>query len=85
MLARSTTSFQRRCSRWMKAANSAPGLIDALNQAVRRALTPLALCDKLLDSGSEPAPSTTQALTMLLEQDTEKWAKLIRDKRIKAA
>jgi hypothetical protein len=48
-------------------------------------LTPLALCDKLLDSGSEPAPSTTQALTMLLEQDTEKWAKLIRDKRIKAA
>ena len=65
-------------------AKTPPALIDTLNQAVQRALTTPALRDKLLASGAEPAPSTPQALNVLLKQDSDKWAKLIRDKRIKA-
>jgi len=65
-------------------AKTPPATIAAINQAVRRALTTPALRDRLLSTGAEPAPSTPQELTSLLKADTEKWAKLIRDKKIKA-
>ena len=55
-----------------------------LNKAVRKTLGKPAVRDKLLKSGAEPAPSTPQELAALLKQDTEKWAKLIRAKNIKA-
>jgi tripartite-type tricarboxylate transporter receptor subunit TctC len=65
-------------------AKTPPAQIAVLNQAVQRALSAAALRDKLLASGTEPAPSTPQALNALLKHDSEKWAKLVRDKRIKA-
>jgi tripartite-type tricarboxylate transporter receptor subunit TctC len=40
--------------------------------------------DRLLQSGAEPAPSTPQELAALLRQDTDKWARLIKAKAIKA-
>lgn len=58
--------------------------VTEINAAVRRALTTPALRDKLLNTGAEPAPSTPQELAVLLKKDTDKWAKLIRDKKIKA-
>jgi len=58
--------------------------VQALSDAVRRALSNPALKTRLLDSGAEPAPSTPAELAALLKQDTDKWAKLIRDKKIKA-
>jgi tripartite-type tricarboxylate transporter receptor subunit TctC len=61
-----------------------PSTIDAINQAVRRALAGPALRDKLLSTGAEPAPSTPQELTTLLKKDTEKWAKPIHAKKTKA-
>ena len=61
-----------------------PAVLAELNAAVRRALTTPALRDKLLASGAEPAPSTPAELATLLKRDTDKWAKLIRDKKIKA-
>jgi hypothetical protein len=39
--------------------------------------------DRLLQTGAEPAPSTLQELTALLQRDTDKWARLIRAKNIK--
>lgn len=59
-------------------------VIEQLKRAVRRALTSPVLRDKLLASGTEPAPSTPQQLAALLKRDTEKWAQLVRDKHIKA-
>ncbi len=59
-------------------------VVHQLNEAVRRALTNPALRDKLLATGAEPAPSTPQELQALLQRDTAKWARLIRDKNIKA-
>jgi tripartite-type tricarboxylate transporter receptor subunit TctC len=65
-------------------AKTPPATIEALNQAVRAALANPVVRDKLLQSGAEPAPSTPQALAALLKHDTEKWARLIRAKHIKA-
>lgn len=65
-------------------AKTPPATLQALNAALRRALDDPTLRDKLLQTGSEPAPSTPEELTALLQQDTEKWAKLIREKTIKA-
>lgn len=65
-------------------AKTPPAALAELNAAVRRALTTPALRDKLLASGAEPAPSTPAELAALLKRDSDKWAKLIRDKKIKA-
>jgi len=65
-------------------AKTQPQVVENLNQAVRRALAAPALRDKLLASGAEPAPSTPQELATLLKNDGDKWARLIREKGIKA-
>jgi tripartite-type tricarboxylate transporter receptor subunit TctC len=61
-----------------------PATIETINQAVRRALGNVALRDKLLATGADPAPSSPQELAALLKADSEKWAALIRSKKIKA-
>ncbi len=65
-------------------AKTPSATVAALNDAVRRALNTPALKAKLLDTGAEPAPSTPGELTALLKRDTDKWAGLIRAKKIKA-
>jgi tripartite-type tricarboxylate transporter receptor subunit TctC len=57
--------------------------VQAISDAVRRALSNPTLKSRLLDSGAEPAPSTPAELAALLKHDTDKWAKLIRDRKIK--
>jgi tripartite-type tricarboxylate transporter receptor subunit TctC len=59
-------------------------VVEALNKATRATLTTPAVRDRLLQSGAEPAPSTPQELAALLRQDTDKWARLIKAKGIKA-
>jgi tripartite-type tricarboxylate transporter receptor subunit TctC len=63
-------------------AKTPPPVIDALNEAMRRTLALPAVSEKLLASGTTPAPSTQQELSALLKRDTEKWGRLIRAKRI---
>jgi tripartite-type tricarboxylate transporter receptor subunit TctC len=65
-------------------AKTPAATVQALSEAVRRALNEPALKARLLSSGAEPAPSTPAELAALLQRDTDKWAKLIRDKKIKA-
>jgi tripartite-type tricarboxylate transporter receptor subunit TctC len=65
-------------------AKTPPDVVEALNKAVRAALANPAVAAKLLASGAEPAPSSPAELTARLKQDTEKWAKLIKAKNIKA-
>jgi tripartite-type tricarboxylate transporter receptor subunit TctC len=59
-------------------------VIDALAKAVRHTLDTPAVRDRLLQLGADPAPSTPQELAALLERDSEKWARLIKAKQIKA-
>lgn len=65
-------------------AKTPPATIQALNDAVRRALSSPALREKLLATGAEPAPSTSAELAALLKHDSDKWGKMIREKKIKA-
>ncbi len=65
-------------------AKTPPATVEALSQAVRRALQTPALRDRLLATGAEPAPSTPQELATLLRQDSDKWGKLIVARKIKA-
>jgi tripartite-type tricarboxylate transporter receptor subunit TctC len=59
--------------------------IETLNAAVRRALSAPIVRGKLEDLGTEPQASTPKELEILTRQDTEKWARLIRAKNIKAS
>ncbi len=57
--------------------------VDRLNQAVKRTLANEAVRAKLLSSGAEPAASSPAELALLLKNDTAKWGKVIREKKIK--
>ncbi|RXN85472.1 tripartite tricarboxylate transporter substrate binding protein [Achromobacter aloeverae] len=61
-----------------------PERVASLNAAVGRALTAKALVDNLATQGVEPTGSTPQAFRELIQRDTEKWAKVIKDGKIKA-
>ena len=58
--------------------------LEKLSQAIRRTLANEGVKSKLLASGAEPAPSTPTELTTLLRNDTVKWGRVIREKKIKA-
>ena len=58
--------------------------VAALNRAVRTVLAMPAVSEKLAASGAVPMASTPQELAALVRHDTEKWGKLIRDKKITA-
>ena len=55
-----------------------------LNAAVRKALQSDDVRRKLVESGAEPAPSTPEQVSALIQGDGAKWAQVIHEKRIKA-
>lgn len=65
-------------------AKTPPAVVESLSSAVRKTLDTPAVRAQLLQSGAVPAPSTPQELAALVKQDTDKWAKLIKAKNIKA-
>ena len=58
--------------------------IARLNQAVIRTLNTPTVKERLLNSGTLPTSSTPTELGTLLKKDSEKWARVIREKNIKA-
>ena len=64
-------------------AKTPPATIARLNTAVRRVLGADPYRSRLVDSGAEPMPDSPEALAALADADTQKWAKIIRDKKIK--
>jgi len=65
-------------------AKTPPAVVEALSKAVAKTLETPTVQERLLQSGAVPAPSTPQELATLLKEDSEKWAKLIKAKNIKA-
>jgi tripartite-type tricarboxylate transporter receptor subunit TctC len=65
-------------------AKTPPAAIDALAQALHRALATPAVRERMLQVGTEPAPSSAPELAALLRRDSDKWARLIKAKHIKA-
>lgn len=60
-----------------------PAVVEALNKAVHATLSTPAVRDRLVNSGTKPAPSSPQELAEILERDTRKWEALIRAKNIR--
>jgi tripartite-type tricarboxylate transporter receptor subunit TctC len=58
--------------------------LERLSQAVRQTLADPDVKDRLAATGLQPAPTTSAELGRLLETDTAKWSKVIRDKKITA-
>lgn len=56
---------------------------ERVSQAVRRTLNDPAVKSKLLQSGAEPASSSTAELAALLKSDSAKWAQIVKTKNIK--
>ena len=65
-------------------AKTPPETVAAINKALRSTLADPAVREKLLKTGTEPVGSTPQELAAIQTRDTEKWAKLIRAKNIRA-
>ena len=65
-------------------AKTPPAIVDSLSKAVRRTLETPAVRERLLQSGADPAASTPQELAALVKRDSDKWARLIKAKNIKA-
>lgn len=74
------------------AARTRPGVLSAgtpaaiiakLNDAVNRALKEPDLRDKILAQGNEVAGGTPQEYAALIASESEKWARVVREARIK--
>jgi tripartite-type tricarboxylate transporter receptor subunit TctC len=61
-----------------------PDIINRVSAAVKRTLETEAVKQRLLAAGTLPASSTPQELGALLKKDSEKWARLIREKNIQS-
>jgi tripartite-type tricarboxylate transporter receptor subunit TctC len=57
-------------------------VIDHLNQAVRQAVADPTANARMTESGAEPQASSPQELAQMLQADTDKWAKLIKERHI---
>jgi tripartite-type tricarboxylate transporter receptor subunit TctC len=57
--------------------------IDKLNGAIRVSLSSEALKTKLISAGAVPDPSTPEEMAEVMRRDTEKFAKIIRERSIK--
>jgi len=57
-------------------------IINRVNAAVKRTLETESVKQRLLAAGTLPSSSTPQELSALLKKDSEKWARLIREKNI---
>lgn len=66
---------------FVSAKTPAP-IVASLNQAVRKTLAHAPTADKLLQSGAEPVGSSAEELAAVVKSDTEKWATLIKSKKI---
>jgi tripartite-type tricarboxylate transporter receptor subunit TctC len=64
-------------------ARTPPARIEVLNAAVRHVLTSEPYRKRLIDSGTEPMPSSPEQLAMRVKDDTAKWGRIIRDKKIR--
>ena len=59
-------------------------MVRCLNQELARVLNEPDVSEKLLSTGSEPAPSTPEELKSRIQSELVKWGKLIKDAGITA-
>ncbi len=64
-------------------AKTPPAIIAKLNRALRAALDDPAVHEKLTRSGAIPTPTSPEEFGKFLQEELDRWGKVIRDKGIK--
>jgi tripartite-type tricarboxylate transporter receptor subunit TctC len=64
-------------------AGTPPELIQKISTDVQRALKEPDVIPLLTAQGTEPAPTTSQQLAAYIREDTERWARIVRERDLK--
>jgi tripartite-type tricarboxylate transporter receptor subunit TctC len=60
-----------------------PEIVAKVSTDVQRALKEPDVVQQLVAQGTEPAPTTQQALTQYIKDDTARWTKIVRERNLK--
>jgi tripartite-type tricarboxylate transporter receptor subunit TctC len=63
-------------------ARTPPDVVNRVSAALRTALNDPAVAAQLIEQGAEPSPTTPQELARFMQQDTARWAKLIKERKL---
>lgn len=64
-------------------ARTPPPIVSKISDDLQRALADPEVTRLLLEQGNEPAPSSAGKLAQFIQQDNNRWAKLVRERRLK--
>ncbi|WP_255368981.1 tripartite tricarboxylate transporter substrate binding protein [Polaromonas sp. OV174] len=64
-------------------ANTPAGAVENASATLRRALSDPEVANQLIAQGAEPAPTTSQELSRFIQDDTARWAKLVKERNLK--
>ncbi|MCJ0763986.1 Bug family tripartite tricarboxylate transporter substrate binding protein [Variovorax terrae] len=64
-------------------ARTPPEVIARASAMLQRALGDPEVASQLIAQGAEPAPTTSQELARFIQDDTARWAKLVKDRNLK--
>jgi len=64
-------------------ARTPPEVVNRASAALQAALADREVARQLIEQGAEPAPTTPQELARFMKEDTERWAKIIKDRNLK--
>src|SRR5581483_6148811 len=60
-----------------------PAIVNKISEDLQRALRDSEVAKLLVEQGNEPAPSSAQALAAFIRDDTARWAKIIKERKLK--
>ena len=63
---------------------TAPAQVALVSAALQKSLADPEVVRLLMEQGAEPAPSTSQELASFIKADTAKWARIIKERNLKA-
>jgi tripartite-type tricarboxylate transporter receptor subunit TctC len=58
-------------------------VVENASATLRRALSDPEVANQLIAQGAEPAPTTSQELSRFIQDDTARWAKLVKERNLK--
>ena len=64
-------------------SRTSPEIVSKVSTDVQRALHEPDVIKQLVAQGTEPAPTTPQALTEYIRNDTARWTKIVRERNLK--
>ena len=64
-------------------AGTPDALVQKISSDLQRALKERDVIDLLVAQGTEPAPTTTQELARYIQEDTARWARIVKERNLK--